>query len=480
MPQSHEKLEGHHVNQFIRAMKLIRNDIFFLLNYAFDQLMSPTCQLSQSFLHEAQKISKLAYVATIFSLARNPGFRTAHEPGYHWIVIVVDIQASSVMFYDPTSNGTFKPNCFPAEFKAMEKFMKLLKGPSYALQRSHFKFETRCQNVSEDSIHCGLWSCMFMIAWCLGPEALISYDAICSQKSTVSGGLPSLALKFRQRLCSDIVRHQLLDVTFFDIWKSPSIEITNAFWTEIPLMNISAYLQLKYGSIFTEVMPSGNGKKGYRWLALPKLGEQIPNDSKNPMFFRDGIRCVKVYRFLWGCHAHSALGLALHEAAATAYVCPQRNWEYEVFGVVTTGVCASYVHICLLRTELESADITPAETSAFIIGMFEELGVVHGDGHNHNVLRVRFGRMLQAIDFERSFIPASDLTKDEICETIREFATNEATRCATLERIVKQGLDRTRKNFAKIASAPNLFALGIKEFIDVFLSTKSLSSAERK
>ena len=118
------------------------------------------------------------------------------------------------------------------------------------------------------------------------------------------------------------------------------------------------------------------------------------------MFFRDGIRIVKVYRFLWGKINPDFLALALHEVAATAHVCPIQDWNFEVFGLFTTGVCASYVYLCICRDELGSEFIDSAKAGRAIVDLFEKTGVAHGDGWVRNVLIVKMSKQKhQVIDF---------------------------------------------------------------------------------
>jgi hypothetical protein len=200
---------------------------------------------------------KLSYVACIFSpkqdknkprnfLFSDERGTVLRNDGYHWIVFLADLDHNDAWVYDPSSvilQGTL----YDTEFHAFQRFVDLLRGnKSRGLNRIQCPFLTKCQI---EGIHCGLWCSMYMIAWCLGPEALRSYDNLCRSQQVIPNGLPALALQFRGRLSTDIVRHQLLDVTFLHLWKSPPAtdRDKNSFWIDTPL-HICAQLQIKYGS----------------------------------------------------------------------------------------------------------------------------------------------------------------------------------------------------------------------------------------
>lgn len=474
MPDSGEWFNSDHVNVCLRALSIFRNDVYFLPCYALDQVMNNN-EVSRCFYSEAKKM-KLSYVACLFSPQQNPKLSRTHvsvdgqkNDGYHWIGLLADLSKDEGWIYDPMNVDPL----YRAEFQAFQKFVGNLKGQSnFALRRTQCPFSTKCQTGS-DGIHCGAWVSMFMIAWCLGPNVLLSYELYCKQQSSIKNGLWDLASRFRRRLCADIVRHELLDVTFLDFdWKSPTAHNrTNDFWINSPL-HICAQLQIKYGSRFTEVNPTKNGN----WDARP-LSVKFDSSPcvKNPMFYRDGIRILKVYRFLWGKINPDFLALALHEVAATAYVCEIQKWNFEVFGLLTTGVCASYVYLCICRDELECEITNPEDAGRAIVDLYGFTGVAHGDGWVRNVLMVKLSKQKhQVIDFERSFIPNPNSDPAVICRTSREYASASTTRRAELVKVIGlQGLNRTRKNFINMANEImsgriNLFDCGIDNFKSVF------------
>ena len=146
-----------------------------------------------------------------------------------------------------------------------------------------------------------------------------------------------------------------------------------------------------------------------------------------------------------------------------------------MFGLLTTGVCASYVYLCICRDELECEITNPDDAGQAIVDLYGFTGVAHGDGWVRNVLMVKMSKQKhQVIDFERSFIPNPNSDPEVICRTSREYASASTTRRADLVKVIGlQGLNRTRKNFINMANEImsgriNLFDYGIDNFKSVF------------
>jgi hypothetical protein len=77
---------------------------------------------------------------------------------------------------------------------------------------------------------------------------------------------------------------------------------------------------------------------------------------------------------------------ALHEASATAYVCSKKNWYFQVFGVITQGARAAYIHVCIVRSLLDDANdanLNVQQASSFV-HLLKLVGLVHGDPHPGN------------------------------------------------------------------------------------------------
>jgi hypothetical protein len=214
----------------------------------------------------------------------------------------------------------------------------------------------------------------------------------------------------------------------------------------------------------------------------PKTFENVfghpPFPPRRAIFFTDGNFVIKVYRFLWGKVSSDDLAQALHETAATAYVCGiQTDWQFDVFGVVTKGICATYVNICVCRKVCDPA-ITSLGCNPFL-QLYQKTGVAHGDGHSGNVMLQRHSKhAAECIDFDRSFLPISTVTKEQIVGTITSYyaASNDADRHNILmTQIDKQGLGRTRSNFRQFAltclgtdATKDLFRQGIDDFLHIF------------
>jgi hypothetical protein len=285
--------------------------------------------------------------------------------------------------------------------------------------------------------------------------------------------LNELVLGFRRNLYFDLLHHgNILDTTFSNIWQSPTIFAPRSTFWMYSSSHISDYCKSIYGGIFKRI---GRTKGG---LGISSGAERIgytPGSRRTCFFIGNGDKVVKVYRFLWPKVSVPDLAAALHEAAATSYICPLKKWFCSVFGLVTKGDCATYVHICLCRDQLEEhGKLDPSGVTEAIKDLFLSIGVVHGDGHAGNVMKK------QLIDFERSFLPISSCTKDEIMSSIQNYAENRKDMNAILDQhISKQGLDFTRNQFITFASECLLAPVSRQLFdfdMDFFLRLFTLKS----
>jgi hypothetical protein len=141
------------------------------------------------------------------------------------------------------------------------------------------------------------------------------------------------------------------------------------------------------------------------------------------------------------------LSQALHESAATAYVCKEQSWFHDVFGVLISDSDAVHVHICMIRERLDSKKVTPNNVSDACISLLRSCGVMHGDGHLGNA-KCRIGSdVIELLDFERAFMIHSS---DDLISMIRMYATqDDEQREKLLWRMKKLGLDTTRRRFEK-------------------------------
>ena len=172
------------------------------------------------------------------------------------------------------------------------------------------------------------------------------------------------------------------------------------------------------------------------------------------------------------------LASVLHECAATAYVCAHKKWFCQIFGVVNTGASATYVHFCICRTQLDFQKVGAHTTSNAIESLYGSTNVVHGDGHSANVKKSMTNDAVEVVDFDRSFFADNDVRPDTVVEHIREYAKPHAKLSEILKKVKSQGMDRTRKEFLKVADRAitgesNLFSLQIGS--EMFLATKPKS-----
>ncbi len=467
------------IRRCLRAFTFISNDILFIDPYHCDSLLihDGTASWTNSFLNHVKdaKKSKFNFVVAFVSLKGQPGLRKTGDEGYHWIVVFGDLQKLISWVYDPAASSS-KTDSYPREVGILRKFMSIVRpSESFYFKRIQCEFKFQCQNVKVDGQHCGLWCVFFTMNWCLG--TLPVYERLCKSQESEEHGLAKFALKLKKHLHSDIVRHHhLFDMSFFDIWQSPIIHPSlsfDTFWTFTPF-HILDYCQMRYSSKFVEID---------RHLEIHAMAQPAPFPPQSAFFISSGNLVIKVYRFLWGKVPVDSLAQALHEAAATTYVCQRRKkWYFEVFGVVTRGVRATYVYICVCRNMLDYANPQIINTAKNpFLKLYQKTGVAHGDGHYGNVMMKRFCKnagSTECIDFERSFLPFSAIQADAITQSITSYyeAPSDEDRSRVLiDTIKNQGLERTRRNFRhfvreclKGAEFRDLFQCGIKHFVKLF------------
>jgi hypothetical protein len=465
------------ISQCFNAFSFFARDIFFIdPDYCdFILLNADSGSWNKAFLRNAQ-ISKFNFVVAFVSLQSSPTpqLRTS-DRGHHWIVLVGDLEKSVSWVYDP-ADSSLDTESYEREYEILARFMRAVRPLNVPFVRQKCPFLFQCQNVSKDGENCGLWCVFYTMNMCLG--TLSEYESLCKQNAK-SKGLPTFASELRKHLYSDIVRHRnLLDMSFVDMWQSPNIDLTifsppiTSFWTFTPV-NFLDYCQMRFNSRFREINPK-------TFESVHPAGHP-PFPPRGAIFFTDGNFVIKVYRFLWGKVSLEDLGQALHETAATAYVCERTSDYFIVFGVVTTGICATYVNICVCRNVLVPANLS-LNCNPFL-NLYQKTGVAHGDGHSGNVMLTRFTKSkTECIDFERSFLPLSEFSKEQIINTITSYysAITDADRSNILKsEIDKQGLSHTRSNFRQFAKkclktdAPrDLFCHDIQDFLRLFTRAK--------
>jgi hypothetical protein len=473
LPGEEQYVSSDFIRQCLKAFSVIRNDVLFIEPAYNDTiLLSEPAEWSSYFKRKAQNC-KFDYVGTIASLQGKVGLRKASgSRGVHWIVIIGDVKKKISWFYDPT-DFHLPPDSYPREMSILDRFMTFCKRTPFKFTTRRCNFDTNCQDLNYDSVNCGLWCVMYFMNWCLG--TLRTWKQLCDEKKgSGSVGLPSLAVTSFKRIQADIDRHNLLDISFQDVWRSPTIDATqSSFWTIIPV-NILAHCNHRYGTLFYEI------KLRDRKPTIPTGATPVSCPPQLPFFIRDGIHIIKIHRFLWGKVSSYELATALHEVAGTEYTCCQKGWFCETFGVVSKGACASYVYICLCRKELNidvaSGSFSQEQVSEQGKALYDSTCVAHGDWHPGNVMKNGLG--IEFVDFDRSFIPLPNFSKQEIHDVINSYANakDEQQRGEILTSQVKPlGLKCTRNRFIRFAedclaepAMKNLFLCTIDDLKNIF------------
>jgi hypothetical protein len=450
---------GNLINSFLGSL-VFNNEVCFLTVEQCDILLE---RVPQQWSEHLKQLStqlqnmKFKFVVGAVSLKQDDSqFRNADgNAGYHWILLIGNIQGRVSFVYDPMNDSDTSAH------SNQVKSLDLLMGTQY-FTRIQCPLKRKCQI---DSVHCGVWCMMFLLNFCLG--SLEKYEEqIAVQKPA---DLADFAVHFKQMFYYDTVRHGLLDAALMH-FKSPSISLLNIspFWTITPELAITAILHKRHGSPFEQYYVGRNNT-----LAPLAFTGPLPasfSTTKKPLFYKNGMVCVKVHRFLWGRTTNSKLlAAALHEVAATAFVCTQKKWYFDVFGVVSTGISATYVHLCICRRELSpTTNFGITDYASPFLDLFGTTGVAHGDPHKGNVVAAMAGGKLtiEVVDCERSFFPSRGIEHFDVVDCMKSYARDGADLASLLPRIEKQGLERTRQHFLTIANdvlngKANLFELDL-------------------
>ncbi len=126
------------------------------------------------------------------------------------------------------------------------------------------------------------------------------------------------------------------------------------------------------------------------------------------------------------------------------------------------------MHICILRTLLDAADLTEQQAICAFSKLARILRVVHGDPHVGNAKKRLGGGEFEVVDFERSFMLGSN-DEESIISSTEQYAKHANARARLLQTMRKQGLDDTRQRFIAICSAQfNLLSLELEDFLNFF------------
>jgi hypothetical protein len=249
---------------------------------------------------------------------------------------------------------------------------------------------------------------------------------------------------------------------------SPETKVTShtAFWAESKDINVASYLSTRFNEKFEEhANVRGN-------LCQTTSHGDDSNSWTKARFFVSSNFVAKVYRILWNPdqpNAKTIFPQALHESAATAFVCRLQKWHCEVFGVFHQGTNAVYLDICLIRTRLNPGYLDPELVATECIRLLKSCGVMHGDGHIGNAKFRLDGTAVEIFDFERSFLIGSNDEADMV-DIIQQYARNPDLHTVLLQRMEIIGMNATRNRFTHFVREhiTDIFNITLEEIVAVF------------
>jgi hypothetical protein len=415
----------------VSAVAVLRPDVLFIGPNFCDSISMSDVQKWSVHFKKAAVSSKFKFFIALVSLKEHPSRLSLSDRGYHWIVLIGDVAKNVSWAYDPIC----LTSAHDASLSILDKVIEFVSQSKRRFQRiSCPEFSTQCQQ--KEAVHCGIWALFYTLHWCVDQNEY--YQTICQQANATST-LPNLAVSLRQAIFSDLHRHPgFLDISFLRKRSSEVVTSRPVFWTLTPELNIASALQ--------ERCPGDCFKPSDKLSLHPTV-----------RFFTSGRQFAKVYSFLWPIRSGDAalLASALHEAAATIAVCSKRpKWDYKVFGVVSQGAYASYVHICICRNVLLPQKVDSQAAIKKYMKLFRKTGIVHGDCHINNILKGANGA-IEAFDFERCFIPLASVSNSTIENFITSFveASSPDHLTSLLKSAKSYGLNRTRDYFTRLADA---------------------------
>ena len=249
---------------------------------------------------------------------------------------------------------------------------------------------------------------------------------------------------------------------------SPEIKVIShtAFWTESNDINVASYLSTRFNAKFEEhANVRGN-------LCQTTSHGDDSNSWTKARFFVSSNFVAKVYRILWNPddpNEKTIFPQALHEAAATAFVCQRQKWHCEVFGVFHQGTNTVYLDICLIQTRLHSKYLSAELVSSECVKLLKSFGVMHGDCHIGNAKYRVDSTVVELFDFERSFLIRSN-DKTGMVSIIQQYARDSNSHTVLLERMKHMGMNTTRNRFTYFVSQhiKDIFNITLEQIVNVF------------
>jgi hypothetical protein len=459
------RINNDHVSDCLSMFAILRQDTLFILPiHCFSISLHPNQSQNwpRSFTRFVSKYN-FNYVVAMLSIDPSGNASNSNDSQEtRWVASVGNVAHKRAWYYGPSKNsGLYKS---PLLINILSAVMTYKTKKEFTFQKSGcpVKHKFRCSHPS-DNTHCGIWSLMLIQNWCTYTvQQYIDHVKDMSLESMIT-----FAKNCREQLISDLEKGVADSSMMFC---PPISKVKSSFWTFTKQMHFAYCLKGKFGGDFQEQCFQDGTLK----TLDPNDGmkcEEDGNPRESVHFFTSQDSFVKVYRILLGSSDHAStsnLAKALHEASATAYVCPKYKWRCEVFGIVTQGVHASYLHVCILRSLLNAAGLSEEKAQCAFISLLERWGVVHGDPHVGNA-KMKLGLTeIELIDLERSFLLGSG-DKADIISSTREYVNNANARHRLLEKMRKQGMDDVRKRFCGICKNQiDLLKLELKDFLKIF------------
>ena len=465
-------LNDDHVSDCLSMFAILREDTLFISPmhcYSISLCLDDHQNWPQSFTRFVSKY-KFNYVVAMLSIGPSgEASQMSHSQETRLVASVGKVSTKQAWHYDPA-----KPEVQQQQsallINILSAVMTYKTGSEFKFKKTECPVKFRCQPPSDNS-HCGILSLVLIQNWCTRTLAEFAEHVkdFCPKK------INSFAEKCRVNLIADL-EQGVADSSIMFCPQTISISSywkISSFWTVTRQMHFAYCLRGKFGCDFQEQVY----QHGIWTPADPDDGIKCVEDG-NPResvhFFTSRDSVVKVYRIMLGLSHRAStdnLAKALHEASATAYVCPKYNWRYEVFGIVTQGVNASYLHVCILRTLLNADGLSIEQAKNAFILLLNELGIAHGDPHAGNA-KMKLGcKDIEVFDFERSFMVKSE-NKADILETTLLYVRDANARFQLLKRMMTQGMDDTRNRFRAICegSISHLLTLELEDFLKIFLN----------
>jgi len=360
------QLNNDHVSDCLSMFAILREDTLFILPMHCFSISHDPAESQKWLCTFTRFVSKHNFNYVVAMLSIEPSGNASqmnHSQETRWVASVGDVAKEKAWHYDPAkTEGQQKQSLLLIRILSAVMTYKTQK--EFNFQETECPVKIRCQRPS----HSGILSLVCIQNWCTC--TLAEYEMYVKNFS------PSLMENFAEEcnvnLIADLKQGVADSSMMFWPQKNSISSYSNisSFWNITKQMHFAYCLREKFGCDFQEQF--------YQHGILQELD---PNDGikcvedGNPResvhFFTSHDSVVKVYRILLGSSHRAStnnLAKALHEASATAYVCHKCNWRCEVFGIVTQGVHASYLHVCILRTLLNAADLSAEQArGAFIL-----------------------------------------------------------------------------------------------------------------